>query len=93
VSARLRSFFIDGLRSANFRYSYLNATFVERIQHFCRDNLRELREGLKAAEKPKPLFRVSITNRETSRPRISVIAPPFVHDFCEGPHSAMGCVQ
>jgi hypothetical protein len=37
-------YFIDGFKSANFRYSYLNAKFVERVLHFCRDNLRELHE-------------------------------------------------
>jgi len=37
-------YFIDGFRIAGFRYSYLNAKFVERVLHFCRDNLRDLRE-------------------------------------------------
>lgn len=37
-------FFIDGFKNASFRYSYLNAKFVERILRFCKDNLRELRE-------------------------------------------------
>lgn len=36
-------FFIEGFKSAKFRYSYLNAKFLERILAFCRDNLRELR--------------------------------------------------
>jgi len=37
-------YFIDGFKSASFRYSYLNANFVDRVLGFCRDNLRELRE-------------------------------------------------
>jgi hypothetical protein len=37
-------YFIDGFKNASFRYSYLNAKFVERVLQFCRDNLRELRE-------------------------------------------------
>ena len=37
-------FFIDGFMSAGFSYSYLNAKLVERVLHFCRDNLHELRE-------------------------------------------------
>jgi hypothetical protein len=37
-------YFIDGFKSASLRYSYLNTQFVERILHFCRDNLREFRE-------------------------------------------------
>jgi len=37
-------YFISGFRSAGFKYSYLNARFVERILHFCRDNLPDLLE-------------------------------------------------
>jgi hypothetical protein len=44
-------FFIDGFKSANFRYSYLNAKFLERILEFCGDNLRELREEQKSIER------------------------------------------
>jgi hypothetical protein len=35
--------FIDGFKSAGFKYSYLNEKFVQRILHFSRDNLGELR--------------------------------------------------
>lgn len=44
-------FFIDGFKSANFRYSYLNAKFLERILKFCKDNLRELREAQESIER------------------------------------------
>jgi len=44
-------FFIDGFKSANFRYSYLNAKFLERILAFCRDNLRELRGEQESIER------------------------------------------
>ncbi len=37
-------YFIGGFKSARFRYSYLNAKFVERVLRFCRDNLRDLRK-------------------------------------------------
>ena len=37
-------YFIDGFRSAGFKYSRPNARFVERVLHFCRDNLRDFRE-------------------------------------------------
>ena len=37
-------YFIDGFKTASFRYSYLNAKFVERVLHFCGGNLPELRE-------------------------------------------------
>ena len=37
-------YFIEGFKSAKFRYSYLNARFVERVLQFCQDNLRDLRE-------------------------------------------------
>ena len=44
-------YFIDGFKSASFRYSYLNANFIDRILHFCRDNLPELREGQSTIER------------------------------------------
>jgi hypothetical protein len=44
-------FFIDGFKSAHFRYSYLNAKFLERILKFCRDNLSELREEQESIER------------------------------------------
>lgn len=37
-------YFIDGWKNDGFKYSYLNAKFVERVLSFCRDNLRSLRE-------------------------------------------------
>jgi len=37
-------YFIDGFKSSNFKYSYVNAKFVERVLHFCRDNLPALQE-------------------------------------------------
>lgn len=37
-------YFVDGFKTATFKYSYLNAKFVERVLQFCRENLRELRE-------------------------------------------------
>jgi hypothetical protein len=37
-------YFINGFKSNGFRYSYLNSSFIERVLHFCSDNLRELRE-------------------------------------------------
>jgi hypothetical protein len=36
-------YFIDGFKSKEFSYSYLNAAFVQRIFRFCRNNLIELR--------------------------------------------------
>jgi len=36
-------FFIDGFKSMDFSYSYLNAKFIGRVLNFCRDNLAELR--------------------------------------------------
>ena len=37
-------YFINGFKSNGFRYSYLNSNFIERVLHFCKDNLRELRQ-------------------------------------------------
>lgn len=36
-------YFLGGFKSKGFRYSYVNKTFVERLLHFCRANLAELR--------------------------------------------------
>ena len=36
-------YFIDGFKSSNFRYSYVNPSFVERILKFVQDNLAEFR--------------------------------------------------
>jgi len=37
-------YFIDGFKTAGFKYSYLNAKLVERVLQFCRENLRDLRQ-------------------------------------------------
>ncbi len=44
-------FFIEGFKCAKFRYSSLNAKFLERILAFCRDNLRELRGEQESIER------------------------------------------
>ena len=36
-------YFIDGLKSEGFQYSYLNDNFINRILTFCRENLLDLR--------------------------------------------------
>jgi hypothetical protein len=43
-------FFIDGFKSAGLSYSCLNAKFIERVLHFCRDNLAELCDEQKGIE-------------------------------------------
>ena len=44
-------FFIDGFKSGGFSYFHLNAKCVERLLHFSRDNLRELREEQESIER------------------------------------------
>src|SRR5712692_9592607 len=44
-------YFIDGFKSGGFKYSYPNNKFVERIGHFCRDHIRELREEQESIER------------------------------------------
>lgn len=37
-------YFLRGIKSAGFKYSYLNPQFVDRVCSFCRDNLADLRK-------------------------------------------------
>jgi hypothetical protein len=37
-------YFIDGFKTADFPYSYVNRSFVQRVLHFCQANLGELRD-------------------------------------------------
>lgn len=44
-------YFINGFKSANFRYSYLNAEFIGRVLRFCRDHRSELRGEQESIER------------------------------------------
>lgn len=44
-------YFIDGFKTAKFRYSYLNAKFVERVLQFCRENVGDLRKEQERIER------------------------------------------
>jgi len=47
----LRRYFIDGFKSAGFKYSSLNAAFIERLLCFCADHLTKLRVEQDAIER------------------------------------------
>jgi len=36
-------YFIDGFKSQEFSYSYVNEPFIKRVLHFCRSNVDDLR--------------------------------------------------
>lgn len=44
-------YFIDGFKSAGFKYSYLNAGFIERLLAFCSEKLTDLQAEQYALEK------------------------------------------
>jgi hypothetical protein len=44
-------YFIKGFKSAGFQYSYINAKFIERVLHFCKDYFGELRDEQQIIEK------------------------------------------
>jgi hypothetical protein len=54
--------FITGFKKAGFKYSYLNQNFVERVEHFCHQNLQDLlREQARiesASERHYPLMKL-----------------------------------